>query len=452
MCLVTGCFFAGYWIRNRSSSGLLPLEFYLPLWPIITSLWIIALYSSGMYRPLRLKPITEIFFHIIRSAFISFVLFGFFSYLFKLTGISRSFVVIVFLLSIAVLIIEKILLLLFIRTIRRKGFNFRNVLIVGTNIRAQRFIRDLDYHRELGLKIAGVLDQDHELVGQQVCGYPVIGTFADLPKILEKQVIDYVILVIPRSSLDNVEPLIRHCETTGTVVSVAVDLFDLQFTMGKEGSLLGVPMITFESTPDKLWQLILKRLGDIALSATGLVIISPFYALIAIFIKTTSKGPIYFTQERCGLQGRRFKLYKFRTMDADAESQLDDLLERNEMEGPAFKLSDDPRVTPAGKILRKISIDELPQLWNVLRGDMSLVGPRPSLPREVEQYDHWQRRRLSMRPGITCLWQVNGRNNIVSFDQWAKLDLEYIDNWSLGLDFKILVRTIPAVISGAGAK
>jgi len=187
-------------------------------------------------------------------------------------------------------------------------------------------------------------------------------------------------------------------------------------------------------------------------SSAVLIFLSPLFLAIAIAIKATSKGPVFFRQERCSLNGRKFTLYKFRTMDSDAELKQGELLERNEMKGPVFKIEDDPRITSVGKVLRKFSLDEFPQLWNVFEGDMSLVGPRPPIPAEVEKYESWHRRRLSMRPGITCLWQVGGRNKITDFDEWTKLDLEYIDKWSLWLDFKILFKTIPVVALGIGAK
>lgn len=216
--------------------------------------------------------------------------------------------------------------------------------------------------------------------------------------------------------------------------------------------MLGFPLLTFETTSDKHQELIFKRIIDIIVSAIGLVMMAPIFLVVAIVIKYTSEGPVLFAQERCSLNGRRFKLYKFRTMVKDAEGKLKDLMAFNQMGGPAFKMDNDPRVTAVGKFLRKSSLDEFPQLYNVLRGDMSLIGPRPPLPSEVEKYDFWQRRRLSMRPGLTCLWQVSGRNKIKDFDEWARLDLKYIDEWSPLLDTKIFFKTIPTVLFGIGAK
>jgi exopolysaccharide biosynthesis polyprenyl glycosylphosphotransferase len=226
----------------------------------------------------------------------------------------------------------------------------------------------------------------------------------------------------------------------------------LKFSRAKQTDLFGFPLMTFESTSLKLGQLFFKRLFDFIVAGIGFILLTPFLFIVAILIKRTSVGPVFFKQLRCGMYGRKFVFYKFRTMIADAESKLKDISQYNEMNGPVFKMKNDPRITKVGKWLRKFSIDELPQLWNVIKGDMSLVGPRPPIPYEVEKYDIWQRRRLSMRPGITCLWQASGRSEIADFDEWMKLDLEYIDNWSLGLDFKILFKTIPMVLLGIGAK
>jgi exopolysaccharide biosynthesis polyprenyl glycosylphosphotransferase len=297
-----------------------------------------------------------------------------------------------------------------------------------------------------------VLDQDAAMVGQKVGNHQVVGTFNDLAVILERQVVDQVVIIVPRSTLNSIEPILHHCETIGTTVSVAIDLFNTKFTIGREENVLGLPLITFQTVTDKVGQLLFKKILDITVAGTLIILASPLYVIIAVLIKLTSKGPVYFTQERCGLQGRKFKLYKFRTMVLDAESHLESLMDRNEMSGPVFKIKEDPRVTPFGQFLRKWSLDELPQLWNILHGDMSLVGPRPPIPREVEQYDDWQRRRLSMRPGLTGLWQVSGRNNISNFDDWVKLDLQYMDNWSLKEDFKIILRTVPTVLKGTGAR
>ncbi len=234
-----------------------------------------------------------------------------------------------------------------------------------------------------------------------------------------------------------------------------MNVLDIKYSKAKQADLQDFPLFVFKSTPDTLghlFHLFIKRLLDIVVSSVILVMFMPLFMTIAIIIKMTSEGPVLYRQVRCGLYGKKFMFYKFRTMINDAEARQKELLKYNEMKGPVFKMTNDPRVTGVGKWLRKFSIDELPQLWNVLKGDMSLVGPRPPLPSEVENYKNWQMRRLSIHPGITCLWQVSGRSSVSNFKEWVRLDLEYIDNRSLGLDFKILFKTIPAVILGVGAK
>ena len=212
----------------------------------------------------------------------------------------------------------------------------------------------------------------------------------------------------------------------------------------------GTLMLTVSATPRQPVALLGKRVIDLVGAAVALVVLSPVCLIATILVKTTSKGPVFFAQERSGLNGRTFKLYKFRSMYRDAEARRASLASRNEMSGPVFKIKDDPRITPVGKWMRRFSVDELPQLWNVLAGDMSLVGPRPPIPDEVKKYERWQRRRLSMKPGITCLWQVSGRNAI-DFEDWMRLDLAYIDTWSLRLDVQILLRTVPVVLTARGA-
>lgn len=326
-----------------------------------------------------------------------------------------------------------------------------NTLIVGTGKRSQRFI-DLLNTNARERKIVGLVDDDTSKIGENVHGHKIIGALKDLPDILHSNVVDEVVFIVPRSWLGKMEDLIHSCETEGLRVSVAVDFFNPKISRASHHDVGGLPLLTFDSAPGKNFPMHVKRLIDIVVSAAALVVLLPVLAVVAILVKTTSKGPLFFKQQRCGRNGRRFMLYKFRTMVQDAERRLEELKKHNEMKGPAFKMANDPRITPIGKYLRKFSLDELPQLWNVLHGEMSIVGPRPPIPAEVNEYDSWHRRRLSMRPGLTCLWQVSGRNQITDFDQWMRLDLQYIDSWSLWLDIKIILKTVPVVLFGVGAK
>jgi exopolysaccharide biosynthesis polyprenyl glycosylphosphotransferase len=457
VCILLIAFFGAYFfdqyvLNHNHLNPLFPLQYYLWAAPLVAGSWTIILRLLGMYESFRLKTVFQILFTIVQSAFYSFIVFSAVDYIFHIQNVSRVFMATFFTLGIVFLIIKKIVLFLVCQRLRAKGFNFRNILIVGTGSRAQNFIKHLNYTRELGLKIVGLVDEDHGRTGYTVEGHQVLGNLGDIPSILRDRVIDYVFFIVPRNSLAKIEPSLIQCELVGVTSCVSVDLFDLKYTKGKETNFMGLPMITFQMTPYSMTALVSKRLVDVLISGLGLLFISPIYLVISTAIKLSSKGPVHFEQERVGLNGRTFKLYKFRTMDVDAEAKLKDLMAHNEMSGPAFKMENDPRITPIGKFLRKFSLDELPQLWNVFCGDMSLVGPRPPLVSEVKQYDDWHQRRLSMRPGITCLWQVSGRNRITNFDEWARLDLKYIDEWTLSLDFQILMRTVPAVLSASGAK
>lgn len=274
-----------------------------------------------------------------------------------------------------------------------------------------------------------------------------------LVNLLHEHSVNGVVISARRSSFDQVEAAIKACELEGVEVWLVADFFRTQLSRTSFDDFYGHPILVFRSTPESSWQSVLKQVVDYV-GATALLMISlPILALVALLVKFTSPGPILFRQQRSGLNGRPFMLYKFRTMVTNAEQLQHELAAMNEMNGPVFKVSNDPRITPIGRLLRKFSIDEFPQLLNVLRGEMSLVGPRPLPVNEVRRFnDLAHRRRLSVKPGLTCLWQVSGRNNVKDFRDWVRLDLEYIDNWSLWLDFKILCRTVPVVLVGTGAK
>jgi len=273
-----------------------------------------------------------------------------------------------------------------------------------------------------------------------------------LNSVISHQPIDEVIVALPMNKYGPlVETIVRQCEEQGIVVRVRTETFNLQVARSYVDELQGVPVTTIQSGPPDSWQLVMKRLIDIVGSAILLLGCVPLFVLVAFLIRIDSSGPIFFTQERIGYNKRRFRLVKFRTMMDGAHKEQSNLEHLNEAQGPVFKIRNDPRITRLGSLLRRYSIDELPQLFNVLKGDMSLVGPRPLPVRDVERIDVTShKRRFSIKPGITCLWQVNGRSNI-GFDDWVRMDLEYIDRWSLVLDAIILVKTIPAVFKGPGA-
>ncbi len=477
LSLVIVSFFMGYFLRDKMlniypfsilekylwdeqifSIGYYAL--YVGLLPVMVFIWGGLLSYFGMYRSAGVHKASVALLIVFKTTIIGFVLLG--SYIFVLRmqeDISRLFIGFTFLSAAFLISLEKILLVYIVKVISKRNASFksslivfRRILVVGTNRRAKQFMKLINNNPDWGIRIVGVVDIKTAKQGEMVSGYEILGTLDDMPDLIVSNVIDEVVFIVPRLWLNKIEEIVLYCERMGLTVHVAVNLFQLKFSQAKQTDLQGFPLLTFETTTVKLGHLFVKRVFDFAASGFGLLVLIPFFLFISGIIKMTSKGPIFFRQKRCTLFGREFYLYKFRTMVFDAESKLKDLIESNEMDGPVFKMANDPRITKIGKFLRKFSIDELPQLWNVFKGDMSLVGPRPPLPHEVEKYDVWQRRRLSMRPGITCIWQAGGRNDICDFKEWMKLDLEYIDNWSLMLDFKILFKTIPVVLFGIGAR
>jgi exopolysaccharide biosynthesis polyprenyl glycosylphosphotransferase len=273
---------------------------------------------------------------------------------------------------------------------------------------------------------------------------------AELPMILQQHVVDEILFAVGSESLADLEEVFLLCDEEGVRTRVAVDFFPHVNSTVSLDRFGATPLLTFSAAPYDEVRLLFKRATDVVIALAGLVVLAPFMLLVAALVKLTSPGPAIFHQVRCGLNGRRFVFYKFRSMCENAEELKAGVEHLNARDGVVFKIPDDPRLTPVGRYLRKFSIDEWPQLWNVLRGDMSLVGPRPAIPSEVERYQRWQRRRLRMRPGLTCLWAISGRDN-VDFETWMKMDMQYIDNWSLALDWKILLRTIPRVLTGRGA-
>jgi exopolysaccharide biosynthesis polyprenyl glycosylphosphotransferase len=335
-----------------------------------------------------------------------------------------------------------------LRGLRRSGRNYRNVLIVGSGPRALAARGVLESHPEWGLRLVGYLDETDAPVVDGIAPEQV-HKLVDLPQLLTDDVVDEVVIACPRSMLASLAPVISVCAAAGVPITLLSDLFGDYLPAPRVTSFGTLAALNFAAVHHSRSQLAMKRMIDVIVSATLLLIAAPVIGIAALAINRSSPGPVLFRQMRCGLHGRRFEMLKLRTMVADAEARRAEVLSLNEMDGPVFKIKNDPRITPVGRVLRRWSIDELPQLWNVLVGDMSLVGPRPPIPSEVVQYETSDRRRLSMRPGLTCLWQVAGRNTI-GFAQWVKLDLLYIDTWSLAQDFKILLKTFPAVLRGTG--
>lgn len=416
---------------------------------VILPVFAAILNYSGIYNSLRRTSVFDIVWLVVSVVLFAAGVFSALAFAFGLQASNLRMMLLTFVgLSIAILCIEKISIFFFVRHFRKKGYNFRNVLIVGTNQRAIDFARRVESHDEWGYRVIGFVDKEN-LAGERL-PYPLVGELKDISRILREKVIDLVAFVVPRSWIAEIGSYIQECETQGKEVTLAVDLFNQQVGQVKIDDFAGMPVLQFETTFLNKWQVFVKRFLDIVISGVAIVVLAPVMLAVAIFIKLSSPdGPVFFIQRRCGLNGRVFNLLKFRSMVPNAEQMLDELMAMSEQKGPAFKMQKDPRLIKGGAFIRKFSLDELPQLFNVFVGHMSLVGPRPPIPKEVEQYKDWYRRRLSVRPGITCLWQVKARNK-VGFEEWMDLDLKYIDDWSLWLDLKIMFQTIPAVIWGTG--
>jgi exopolysaccharide biosynthesis polyprenyl glycosylphosphotransferase len=467
LLLVTAAFLLAYWLRDTLLPSLAPALFhgelyplrdYIPFLPLALALWGGLLLWSDTYSSHRTVPILEEAWGIVRVCVYGLVAFTLVIYASRLDElllgqdkISRAWIALFAILSCIVLLAEKVGLRVTSRYVRTKGFNYRTVLIVGTNPTALGIAHSIDSHRYWGFRILGFVSHDGQPRSPLPRRYRHLGKVEDLHHIIDNQPVDDVIFCVSRQDLDRLEDVFLSLEERGIRTRFALNFFPHTKAQVQLEELDGLPLLSFSTTPTNPFLLAMKRSLDVAISTLILFLGLPMVLAIGLLIKLTSGGEVLFRQTRCGLNGRRFTLYKFRTMVAGAEAQREQLLHLNEMDGPTFKLSRDPRVDGhLARFLRKFSLDELPQLWNVLRGDMSLVGPRPPIPEEVAQYLPWQRRRLSMKPGLTCLWQISGRNG-VDFNRWMEMDLEYIDSWSPLLDLKILAKTIPAVLSGRGA-
>ena len=428
--------------------------------------WVAVMWLYGLYR-LRVRwsartEVADVARAVLLLAVVTFVLL----FWLKLEHVSRQFLLLLFPAQLVLTVASRFALRWAFGAARARGLNSRFILIVGTGPSAQAFADRIEARPELGLHVIGHLSVQKadgpEAARTKAAGAkaasngehyptlrPVLGKVEDIEAILHTMVVDEVAICLAPSQLPLVEPITRLCEDEGRIVRIPTDATGLTLPGARVEDFDGLRILSLVYGPDRAVALVVKRALDIAISAVGLVVLSPLLGALALWIRLRDGSPILFRQTRIGVHGRPFNVVKFRTMAPDAEERLGELEGLNEIQGHAFKVTDDPRVTRTGGLLRALSLDELPQLWNVLRGEMSLVGPRPPLPREVGDYDVWHRRRLSMKPGITGLWQVAARRE-PEFDRWVRMDLEYIDRWSLWLDLKIIARTIPAVIGQQG--
>ncbi len=408
----------------------------------VGSLWFMRLYRLRTHWALR----GEIF-DVLRATAVMLVASVLLIYLLDLQDISRVFVGMLVVAQPALTIASRVVLRRVLEMMRSRGRLQRQMLIIGAGPEAQSFADRVEAQSELGLLVMGHLSGPRER--SRGVNRQVLGTIDDIESVLRGHVVDEVAICLSPTDWIYVEPATRVCEEEGKIVRVSMQAFGGLLSGGRYEDVAGMPIVTFHHGPDRFLGMIAKRAFDIVASAVLLIVLSPVMLLIAIYLRLTDGPPILFHQRRVGLHGRPFTCIKFRTMVRDAEELLPGVAHLSEVNGPAFKIAEDPRITRVGRFLRRTSLDELPQLWNVLRGEMSIVGPRPAPPREVAQYSIWHRRRLGMRPGLTGLWQVSARSE-ADFDRRVALDLDYIDRWSLWMDVKILLRTIPVVVGQEG--
>ena len=452
MLVAVGCFLLAVWLRRRDDVTTLPsglIEGYAVCIGSLLPLWVLISWRMRFYRSHRTDPpyveAAELLVLTTTSTGIAFLV----SSMVRPITLDHARVIGVFwgLLN-GVLITLRLAARLFLTWLRGLGHNLRNYVIVGTNRRGLHLERSIHARPSFGLRLLGFVDDRfHEPATQAAA--PLLGKVEDIESVLDREPVDLVFIVLTmKSHYEQIGAIARTCARRGVEFRVLADLFDLNLSGMRTGSIGDVSYFRFHRAIDSPLQLSLKRAFDVAVSALLLAILWPVLLVLCLLVKLTSPGPVFFTQERIGLNFRRFKVLKLRTMVDGADRHKPVLQDLNEMGGPVFKIRKDPRLTPVGAFLRRFSLDELPQLVNILRGEMSFVGPRP-LPNAPHEFDAETKRRHSVRPGLTCLWQVRGRNQI-GFDHWMQMDLEYIDNWSLWLDLRILFATIGVVVRGNG--
>jgi exopolysaccharide biosynthesis polyprenyl glycosylphosphotransferase len=443
-------------IRARLASlrPLYPVSFYPGIVPLAVAIWIGVGLATGVYREIREEELRRCFADPLKVGVISTILLFALNFAFKLEIISRVLLGLYAVLDLLAMTGFRLVARRYAGPLRRAVAGFRNFLLVGDAQEIDGIARTLEAHESRGVRLFGFVQVSPAaaLLARRPTlrgSYPVFG-LAQLPDLLRQQVIDEVIFAVSKEELERLEETFLICEEEGVKTRVLLSFFPHVNSKVYLERLGESPLLTFAATPEDEYLLLLKRVLDFVMALALLVVFSPLWLVLAALIKLTSPGPVFYRQTRCGLGGRRFTLYKFRSMHPGADLRREELEALNEMDGPVFKIRNDPRCTLVGRFMRKFSLDELPQLINILRGDMSFVGPRPPLPEEVEKYERWQRRRLRMQPGLTCLWALEGRSRL-SFQRWMELDLQYIDQWSMGLDWKILLKTIPVVLLGRGA-
>ncbi len=424
---------------------------YLFLMIVMIPVWAIILHISNAAKIPRISKVSMIFFEFVQFNILSLLLMFLLIFVFKLENISRAFVILFAVMHLLALFTFRNITYKFVKHYRANGHNTRNVIVIA-DASSEFVIEQILKNKEWGFLILMIVSNSKLLKAKYADKIKIIPDkgVSHLKSIMTFDIVDEIIYCKRNIVQNEIENLVKASQEIGVVFRLQSDLSPLSMSKAQT-SFHEMPFLAYTNVPSDYFGVAWKTLSDLAFSTIILIVLSPLILFIAILIKLTSKGPVFFKQVRVGLRGRKFYLYKFRTMVINAEELRAKLLEKNEMDGPVFKIKNDPRVTKIGGFLRKTGIDELPQFFNVLKGEMSLIGPRPPLPDEVKKYERWQIRRLSVKPGITCTWQIVPNRNSVVFEQWMRLDLAYIDNWSPKLDLQLFIKTIKTVFTGTGA-
>ena len=421
---------------------------YIPISLLLSAGLLVIYRIEGVYNYVRGRTWLEEFYSLLTATFTGIVILVFVFFFFRPQYYSRLIYLYAGVLSVFLLTAGRVVMRWVLRALRKRGWGVDRAILVGGGEIGRAIMRNVLAQPDLGYHIEGFVDDDPNK--SAIGNFQLLGGTDQLPRLLREREIDEVIVTLPWHARDKIVRIIEMSEAAGARIKIVPDLFQLSLSQIAVDAVGGIPLIGFKETSLSYGALAIKRAMDVLFSVAVFLIGLIPMALIALCIKLTSQGPIIFAQFRVGRGGKVFTAYKFRTMRAGAEDEKNDLAHLNEATGPLFKIRNDPRITPVGKFLRRTSLDELPQFWNVLNGDMSLVGPRPPLPNEVAQYEEWHKRRLDVSPGLTGLWQVSGRSEL-TFDEMVMLDLYYIENWSPWLDIWIMLKTIPALLTARGA-
>jgi len=455
--LINVAFALAYWIRYDlqwfkpvDEIYYTPYQTYIPISLVLTVILLISYSLEGVYRPSRGRSWFDELFTIFSGTTTCIVIMFAASYFYQPQFHSRAIFIYALVLITALLGLSRLVKNMVLGRLRRQGVGVDRVLIVGAGEVGRTVMRNLVARPELGYEVVGFVDDDPQKAQSTLGRFKGIGGLDSLPDLLLSGEFDEVIITLPWMYHRKILSMVAQCQRARVRVRIVPDLFQMRLTHVDIDDLSGIPLIGFRGIAISGWKRVMKRVIDVVGALVGLLLLSPFLVLIALAIRLETPGSPIHRQARIGKGGKEFTFYKFRSMYEGAEEVQEQLIPLNEADGPIFKIRDDPRVTHVGRFLRRPSLDELPQFYNVLRGDMSLIGPRPPLPGEVEQYQEWHQKRLEVSPGLTGLWQVSGRSEL-TFDEGVMLDLYYIENWSLGLDFRIVLRTIPRVILGNGA-